>query len=139
MSTKRLPLPTRNADNAPFIDAWKSGKLAFQRCRGCKKPIFYPRPMCPHCWSADLEWEEAVGKGRIVSFTVVHKAGNEVLQEQVPIVVAEVRLDEGFSMIARVIVEDAKSVKSGQPLRLVSKGRSVDYSLPTFEPDPQKA
>ena len=35
----------------------KEGRLGFQRCRGCRSAIFYPRVLCPVCGSTSLAWE----------------------------------------------------------------------------------
>ena len=41
----------------------KEGRLGFQRCRGCRSAIFYPRVLCPVCGSTSLAWETSGGRG----------------------------------------------------------------------------
>ncbi len=131
----QLPQPRETPTNAPMLKAWRDdGALALQRCDDCSKPIFYPRSLCPHCWSSKLTWFRASGQGEIVSFSRVHRGLPEVFQAQAPIVLAEILLAEGARMIARVVTADPAAVKSGQRVRLVGKDRAASFPLPTFEP-----
>ena len=120
-------------DNRPMLEAWRSqGALMLQRCEACATMIFYPRAVCPKCWSDRLAWIRAAGKGSIVSFTRVHRGLPDKLQQEAPIVVAEIRLDEGTAMIARVVAEDPAAVASGDAVELVPPDMAVRFDLPTF-------
>lgn len=44
----------------------KEGRLGFQRCRGCRSAIFYPRVLCPVCGSTSLAWETSGGRGTVI-------------------------------------------------------------------------
>ena len=126
------PQPYEDADNAPFLTAWRKGVLALQRCKGCGKAIYYPRPMCPHCWSADLEWFEASGQGTVVGYGVVWRPNHESFQPEVPVVLVEVALAEGPLMLSRVVGDDREKTRSGAAVRLVTMPDAVRYPLPTF-------
>ena len=69
--TPDFPQPAEDAINAPFLAGWRAGVLKVQRCTDCGLTFFYPREMCPRCWSASLAWIETQGQGKIVSFSVV--------------------------------------------------------------------
>lgn len=47
----RFDLPTIEAETRPFWDALREGVLMLGRCDSCSRIHYYPRPMCPHCWS----------------------------------------------------------------------------------------
>ena len=129
-----LPKPRETADNAPMLAAWRGhGALLLQRCESCGRTIFYPRPICPHCQSTRLAWERASGRGRIVSFSRVHRGLAAAFQAEAPIVLAEIALEEGVPMIARVLAADAEAVRSGLAVRLVSPAEALRFPLPTFE------
>ena len=120
-------------DNRPMLEAWRAeGALMLQLCEACGTTIFYPRAVCPKCWSDRLGWFRATGKGRIVSFTRVHRGLPEKFQKEAPIVVAEIRLDEGTVMIARVVTDDPAAIASGDTVDLVSPDIAVHFELPTF-------
>lgn len=130
-----LPQPRETPTNAPMLAAWRDhGRLALQRCEDCGKAIFYPRSACPHCHGAALSWFTATGLGRIVSFSRVHRGLPEAFQAEAPIVLAEIALDDGVLMIARLVTADPAAIATGQPVRLVTAGDAARYPLPTFRP-----
>jgi uncharacterized OB-fold protein len=131
----QLPQPRETPTNAVMLEAWRNdGALALQRCEDCSKAIFYPRSLCPYCWSSRLAWFRASGRGEIVSFSRIHRGLPEVFQAQAPIVLAEILLDEDVRIIARVVTADAAGIRSGQRVHLVPKERAASYPLPTLEP-----
>lgn len=115
------PAPLEDADNGPLLEAWRSGFLQIQHCRKCGKSIFYPRPICPECWSNDLEWRRARGVGEVVSFSRIYRPNHEAFSAEIPIVLAEIRLEEGATLLARV-VEGVAEVRSGALVELVEDG-----------------
>ncbi len=129
-----LPAPRQTPTNAPLLDAWREGRLLLQHCGHCAKSIFYPRSVCPQCWSPDLAWRQASGRGRIVSFSRIHRGVPEAFHDALPIVLAEIRLEEGALMIARVITDAPDAVRSGMDVRLLPPDAARRYPLPTFEP-----
>ncbi len=87
----------------PFWDAAEAGRLLIQRCGGCGRAVFYPRAMCPYCWSEDLTWEEASGRGQLTSFSEVWKPGHPGWIPAAPYVVGLVTLAEGPVMLSNVL------------------------------------
>ena len=128
------PEPPVDEINREHVDAWRTGRLTLQHCRQCATRIFYPRPMCPACWSEDLEWVEADGGGTIESFSLVYRPNHEAFFDETPIVLAEVRLEEGVSMLARVVDADTTTLRTGMAVELLSGEAARRYPLPTFRP-----
>lgn len=126
------PAVEETPTNAPMLAAWRRGRLALQKCDECGLVFFYPRACCPSCWSERLAWIEAAGGGTIVSFSLVHRPLNPDFDEEAPIVLAEISLPEGASLIARVIARDPAAVHIGSPVVLVPPPESLGYPLPTF-------
>jgi uncharacterized OB-fold protein len=130
-----IPQPRETPTNAPMLATWRgSGRLALQRCEACGRAVFYPRSSCPHCHAARLSWFTAEGRGRIVSFSRIHRGLPEVFQTEAPIVLAEIELAEGVLMIARVVTSDPGAIASGQAVQLVAPEDAARYPLPTFRP-----
>ncbi|MCC7047053.1 MAG: OB-fold domain-containing protein [Alphaproteobacteria bacterium] len=130
-----LPQPRETPTNAPMLHAWRTdGGLALQRCAACAKVIFYPRPVCPHCWDDRLVWFRAAGTGTVLSFTQVHRGLPAAFQADAPVIVAEIALAEGAAMIARIVAPDPAAVRSGMAVRLVPPAEAVRFPLPTFMP-----
>jgi len=136
MGSKDYPQPQKDADNQPLLDGWKQGRLMLQRCKDCGSQFFYPRPICPNCWSATLQWSEATGKGTIVSFSLVHRPNHPSFFDEAPIVLAEVLLNEDVPILARVVNVNPAAVRIGMIVALLPAVRAVGYPLPTFEPSP---
>lgn len=130
--TINYPCSVEDADNRPFLEAWRGGVLFVQYCRGCGRSIFYPRPVCPHCWSDDLEWRRSAGLGEIVSFSTIYRPNHEAFSSEIPIVLAEIRLSEGAMLLARVL-GDHEVVRSGAQVELVTDQRQGwRLPLPAF-------
>jgi uncharacterized OB-fold protein len=89
-------------------------------CLSCNAFFFYPRPFCPVCWSDQVEFRPASGKGTIWTFTVVRFAHGipSPWHDRLPFVVAIVTLSEGVRMMGNVIDCDVDQVRSGMPVQL---------------------
>lgn len=132
------PEPGQDLDNRRLLEGWREGKLFVQHCRDCGRRVFYPRPMCPGCWSPDLEWVEVPGEGRVVSFTRIHRPNDPSFFDEVPIVFAEIRLAGGASLLARMVCDDPSAVHGGMEVELVALPAARRYPLPTFRPKQKK-
>ena len=53
----KRPVPSSNALTEPFWEATRQHKLVVQYCEGCDKLVWYPREICPDCWTMEgIEW-----------------------------------------------------------------------------------
>lgn len=81
-----------------YHDALKQGSFLIQRCQSCEEYVFYPRMICPHCGSNQLEWVEPTGLGQVYSTTVVKRKEEHGGDYNV----ALINLDEGVRLMSRV-------------------------------------
>lgn len=125
-----VPGPTETTLTRPFWDAAAEGVLLIQRCGACGRAVFYPRAICPHCWSDALAWEAASGQGRLKSFSKVWKPGHPGWIPATPYLVGLVELAEGPTMLSHII-SAGQEVRVGAPLRFAPTkiGRCI---LPCF-------
>ena len=121
------PQPAINVETQPFWDGAGKGKLLLKRCGDCDKTHYYPRNICPHCFSANTEWFEASGRGRIYSFSVMRRA-------PVPYVIAFVTLAEGPSMMSNIVDCDFDAVAIDQEVKLTFRQAEGGIALPVFTP-----
>jgi uncharacterized OB-fold protein len=127
------PEPTPTHVNRPLIEAWKRGDLALQHCGACSYVFFFPREMCPRCWSTQLEWRKHTGRGRVVSCSRVYSHVTEPFVNESPVILAEIELDDAGSMLARIVdVPREAEIGSGAPVELVPIPHAERYTLPTF-------
>jgi uncharacterized protein len=126
------PQPREDIDNAAFLAGWRRGELVIQRCRDCGTAFFYPRPLCPHCWSAELADETSAGRGTIVSYAAIERPNDPAFNGETPILLAEVRLSEGASLLARIVGCRREDVSSGVEVELPPFEVAARYPLPVF-------
>ena len=127
-------LPKINPIDQPYWQGAAAGKLLIQKCKPCGKLQFYPRPVCVDCFSGNLDWVEASGKGKIHSFTWVRVPRNPAFREEVPICYINVILEEGIIMESRLVGRDVEKVKRGDRVKVAfQQTTSPEIKLPVFE------
>jgi uncharacterized OB-fold protein len=125
-----LPVPTD--DSQPFWDGCLAGQLRLPRCQACGRLNWFPRAMCRYCSATELEWIQVSGRGRVYTFTTVHRAPGEVFE--VPYVLALVDLDEGVRMMTHVVDCPPDQLRVGLPVEVRFHAASADIALPVFAP-----
>ena len=86
-----------------------AGEFDIQHCNGCGKYIFYPRALCKHCGSADLDWVKASGNATVYATSVIRQRPEHGPDYNI----ALVDLAEGPRMMTRVVDIDPVKVKIG--------------------------
>ena len=134
MSKSMKPLPEINEVSRVFWEAAKNHKLLYQRCDKCGDNVFYPKKICPNCFSSALQWIEASGKGTVYSYTACYRNVAPGFEEDAPYVVAVVDLKEGPRMLTHVVECDPDDIKCDMPVEVVFEDINDDISLPKFRP-----
>lgn len=88
-----------------YLDGLKEGKILGTKCKNCGKVMTPQKPVCEKCGSTDLEEIEFKGEGTIRSFTIINVAPPQ-FTDKAPYVVVIVHLDEGPSIVGRLIGVD---------------------------------
>ena len=130
------PLPTIDPGTRPFWDAAREHRLRLPRCLACGQHHFYPRELCPHCHSDDLEWCDVSGRGEVYSFTIARRPAGPVYADDVPYVIAMIALDEGPRMLTNLVVEDVETVRIGDRVEVRFDDVTPEVTLPKFAPVP---
>lgn len=129
--SQELPVPTSNPDSKAYWDAARDEKLMIRRCSSCAELHFMPRYLCPHCWSTDLEWIRASGKGTVHSYSIVRRAPMEAYAPRVPYVVALIDLEEGPRMFSNIVGDNALETEVGSRVEVCFETRG-DSKIPQF-------
>lgn len=124
-----LPAPIVNPESRPYWDAAAQRRLLFKHCRACGKDHFYPRTLCPFCFSDQTEWKEASGKGTIYSHSTMRRGA------KVPFTLAYVTLAEGPRMLTNIVECDPDRLAIGQAVHVVFKPAEDGTLVPVWEPD----
>jgi uncharacterized protein len=119
------------AERSAIESANERGVLSLQFCRACECWNWFPRVACPSCFSANLEWRDASGEGRLLSTAIVQRTHHVRFEPHLPIVLVLVELDEGCEMVSTILGEERVRAKIGDRVRVASDGRWS--TLPQFE------
>ena len=135
--TAGLPVapPMVTEETREFWEALTQSRFVLPRCGACASWIWYPRGFCPVCGSRDTTWQEASGRGRIYSYTVVRKSGLPGWSEAVPYVIAYVELDEGPRVMSNIVGCEPAVLTIGSRVRVVMPKDGDGHALFRFEPD----
>jgi uncharacterized OB-fold protein len=90
-------------ETAGFWEGVKVRELRLKECRSCGRLWHPKRIVCTACGSTDLGWTKSVGKGRVYSFSEVHRAATPAFAASTPYTVGIVKLDEGVHLFTRFI------------------------------------
>ena len=131
MSTFLLPELTE--ETAPFWEGTAKGELRVQRCGGCGRLRFPPRPMCPWCRSFDASWDQVSGGGRVWSWAVPHPPLLPAYAEIAPYTVAVVALDEDATIrMVGMLDADVEEIGIGEAVQVVFPEPVEDVVLPRW-------
>lgn len=133
-STLDVPGPTITELSRPFWNAVEDGHLQIQFCTACSKAVFYPRPICPHCWADALTWRTASGNGRLTSYTTIWKPGHPGWLPVAPYHVGLVQLEEGPTMLSHILAEGG-TLRVGDDVTF-RPTRTGKHMLPFFATTP---
>ncbi len=123
---RKLPAPLINPESGRYFEAAKQGTLLVGKCHECGEHHYYPRALCPHCFSDRTEWVPAKGTGAIYSYSTMHRG------VPVPYTIAYVTLDEGVSMMTNLTDCDLAALKIGARVKLVFKPAEDGTPVPMF-------
>ncbi len=127
------PAPVVNPETREFWAATAEGGLLLKRCLDCGGVIWYPRAICPECYSLHTEWFEASGRGRVYSYTVNYRPEG-AYQDCASIVLAYVELDEGPRIMTNIVAADGADLVVGLPVEVEFHDTGEGSALPRFRP-----
>jgi uncharacterized OB-fold protein len=128
------PLPVPTPASRAFWEAAKHHELKVQCCNDCRKYIFYPRELCPDCFSTDLGWARVSGKGVVHSYTIAHMPPHPAFASDVPFIIAMVELEEGPRMMTNIVGCKPKDVEVGMQVVATFDDVSPEITLVKFRP-----
>ncbi len=127
-SARKPPSPAPTPENEPFWAAAAEGTLLIKRCGSCGDAHYYPRGICPYCFSTDTAWQASKGQGEIYSVSVMRRGANA------PYALAYVTLDEGPSMLTNITGCDFDALHIGQRVAVRFVPTDAGPPLPMFAP-----
>jgi uncharacterized protein len=99
-----------------FFEEAREGRLSAIRCGGCGELAIPPKELCPSCHERRWELVPLHGTGSVASFTVIRIPPRGWLPEA-PYAVAVVKLDEGVSLLGRIVDIPLDALTAGLSVR----------------------
>ncbi|MDO8595304.1 MAG: Zn-ribbon domain-containing OB-fold protein [Sulfuricaulis sp.] len=130
-NTKPVPSPT-DATQA-FWSGCASGVLRLRKCPRCANFLAPTRAVCA-CGNSELTWVDASGRGKIFSYTVVHRAPDPAFRAELPYVIAVVELEEGAKLLSNITGCAPGEIRIGMPVRAVFDQVAPGIGVPKFQP-----
>jgi hypothetical protein len=127
-------MPPLNRDSKPFWDSLKEHAMRLQRCADCGKIRHYPRPVCDSCYSMEVDWVRASGRGMIHSWTITHHAFHPGFLSDLPMMLATVDLEEGVRICAQIRDVAPGQLSVGMAVRVDYEDATAALTLPVFRP-----
>jgi uncharacterized protein len=126
-------LPTVEDESRPYWEAAKQGKLLVKTCNACGAVHHYPRPFCPTCWSEDVEWLEASGRGTLYTYSTIFRNDLPPFDAWGAYVAAIVELEEGPRLMTNIVDCDPAELAVGMPVKVLFRDLTDEWSAPVFQ------
>ena len=124
-------------DNKHFYRAWFDRQLVMNRCGQCGRWHHPAQPLCPDCWSTDLESTSVSGRGTIHLLIRLHQGppgpGVDYSAGPYPVVVVELEEQEGLRFTSTVVGFGPDALRIGAPVELEWIDRD-GVPFPAFQP-----
>jgi uncharacterized protein len=130
------PLPNLESLAGPFWLAARDEQLVFQHCSDCGYVLWPAAARCPECLSNQLAWQEVHGVGRVWSWVLYETALHPAFADEVPYVVAAVKLDAGPYLVSNLVQVDIADISIDMRVEVVFSQLTPEITLPRFRPVP---
>jgi len=127
-ATQATALPS-NPETQAFWDACADRRLLVRKCTSCSKVHWYPRTLCPFCFSDRTVWQDSPGTGRIYSYSIMRRVAK-------PYAIAYVTLDEDVTLMTNIVDCDLDAIRIGLPVRVAFRDLPEGRTIPVFAPAP---
>lgn len=134
MMAHERELPQVEDETRPYWEAARQGRLLVKRCNACGVVHHYPRPFCPSCWSEDVEWLDASGRGTLYTYSVVFRNDLAPFDQWGAYVPAIVELDEGPRLMTNIVGAEPADLAVGMPVVVEFRELSDEWAAPVFRP-----
>jgi uncharacterized OB-fold protein len=126
--SRKIPAPAVTIESKPFWDAAKEGRFLIKKCNDCNEAHWYPRALCPFCFSDKTEWVESRGEGVIYTFSVMRRSPTG------PYAIGYVTLDEGPAVLTNFVDCTPDQLKIGLRVKVKFQDTENGPPVPVFSP-----
>jgi len=125
---RKIPAPEISPETKPFWEAAAQGRFLIKRCQACGEAHWYPRSLCPFCFSERTVWEESPGEGVIYTYSVMRRAPGG------PYGIGYVTLDEGPAVLTNFVGAGPDELSIGRRVKVTFQETEGGPPVPVFRP-----
>ena len=118
----RFPGWDVDRDSAAHYRGRLERRLLLQRCDDCGTWHHPPRPMCPACWSWNVEPTAVSGRGTIYLLILLHQGppapGVDYSAGPYPVAAVELEEQPGLRITSTIVDTPPQELAIGQPVEL---------------------
>ncbi len=100
-----------------FYKFLAQGKLMAGKCTQCGKIHLPPRTLCDKCYSQEFTWTEIQGKGKLLTYSIIHIAPQQ-FQDLAPYAVGIIELENGLKLPGMITGVTQEQLHIGMPLTI---------------------
>ncbi len=113
-------------ETGEFWQAASERRLLLKRCSDCRQAHYFPRTLCPFCFSEKTVWFEACGRGSVYTFTINRRIDPCA-------VIAYVRLEEDVTMLTNIVGANAQETAVDAQVELDFRPGDNGQLVPVFK------
>ena len=126
--TRPIPAPAVTIESKPFWDAAAEGRFLIKRCNDCGQAHWFPRALCPFCFSDKTVWEESPGEGVIYTYSIMRRSPSG------PYGIGYVTLNEGPAVFTNFVDVAPEALSIGQKVKVKFQPTENGPPVPVFVP-----
>ena len=129
--TGEINMSTQPFTIEQFYAFLSQNRLMSGKCKKCGKLHLPPRPICDNCYGQDFEWVETSGKGKLLTYTIIHIAPPQ-FQSLAPYVVGIVQMENGLKLPGIISGVAEQQIKVGVNLKIGFKACAAGKTWPQW-------
>lgn len=132
--TDQTWIPEPSPATQPFFDGARDGKLRLLMCTHCQTWAYPPATQCMECGQREFDWRDASGAGTLYSHGRLAREYHPRHKDRLPLILAQVDIDEGLRLHTNLVDVDPTAVKAGMRVQLAFEKFADGGVLPVFKP-----
>ena len=114
-----------------FYKFLSTNQLMAGKCTKCGKIHLPPRPLCNECFSKEFTWTPLSGKGKLLTYTIIHVAPAQ-FQAQTPYAVGIVELEKDLKIPGMIQNITHEQLKIGMELAIAFDTAELPQNWPIW-------
>ncbi|MBM4405486.1 MAG: hypothetical protein FJ039_04780 [Chloroflexi bacterium] len=123
--------------DTPFWEAAAKHKFVLHKCAVCNT-FYWPSSLCTTHGDTAMVWTEAGGRGKLHTYTILHRTLHPGFETDIPYNVAVVETEEGPFVFSNIVGCRNEDLRIGMSLEVTFDDVAPGLSIPKFKPSARK-